>query len=69
MTVSDDTAAKLGRLAGLSISAFLITCLRAWMLSLCAAILFPTFMLGFWQWWLLAFTFRLMTGTDRTSND
>jgi hypothetical protein len=39
------------------------------MLSLCAAILFPTFALGFWQWWLLAFTFRLMTGTDRTSND
>jgi hypothetical protein len=69
MTVSDDTATKLGRLVGLSISAFLITCLRAWMLSLCAAILFPTFVLGFWQWWLLAFTFRLMTGTDRTSND
>lgn len=69
MTASNDTAAKLGRLVGLGISAFLITCLRAWMLSLCAAILFPTFVLGFWQWCLFAFTFRLMTGTDRTSND
>ena len=69
MTSSNNTAEKLGQLASLCISAFLITCLRAWMLSLCAAILFPTFVLGFWQWWLLAFTFRLMTGTDRTSND
>lgn len=69
MTRSNDMAEKLGQFASMCISAFLITCLRAWMLSLCAAILFPTFVLGFWQWWLLAFTFRLMTGTDRTSND
>jgi hypothetical protein len=69
MTVSDDTATKLGRLVGLGISAFLITCLRAWMLSLCAAILFPTFALGFWQWWLLAYTFRLMIAPPFASND
>lgn len=69
MTVSDDTAAKLGRLVGLGISAFLLTSLRAWMLSLCAAILFPTFALGFWQWWLLVFTFRLMTAPERASDD
>lgn len=69
MTSSNDTTKELARLTALCISALLTSCLRAWMLSLCAAILFPTFVLGFWQWWLLAVTFRLMTGTDRTSND
>lgn len=69
MSVSNSTADKLSRLVVLCIAAFLYTCLRAWMLSLCAAILFPTFALGFWQWWLLAFTFRLMTAPERTSDD
>lgn len=69
MTVSDDTATKLGKLTGLALSAFLITCLRAWLLSMCAAIFFPTFVLSFWQWWLLAFTFRLMIAPSPASND
>jgi hypothetical protein len=69
MTNSDDTAEKLGKLTGLALSVFLINCLRAWLLSLCAAIFFPSFALGFWQWWLLAYTFRLMTTPAPVSND
>lgn len=46
--------------AGLLIGAFLLTCLRAQLLSLCAAIFFPDFVLTFWQWALLAFTLRTM---------
>lgn len=69
MTPSEDFATKLGRLVGLGLFAFLITCLRGWMLGLCASILFPTFTLGFWQWCLLAFTFRLMTAPEFASND
>lgn len=69
MTIPDDTATKLGKLVGLALSVFLTVCLRAWLLSMCAAIFFPTFALGFWQWWLLAFTFRLMIAPSSASND
>ena len=63
------TTEAFGKFAALMVSGFLVTCLRAWLLSICAAIFFPTFILGFWQWWLLAFTFRLMTAPERASDD
>ncbi len=60
---------KIGALAGLLTSVVLISCLRGWLLSLCAALFFPTFVLGFWQWVLLAFTIRLALLPSTPSND
>jgi hypothetical protein len=30
---------------------------------------FPSFTLGFWQWWLVAYAFRLMIAPSPTLND
>lgn len=38
---------------------FLITCFRAFLLSVCVSLILPTFSLTFWQWWLIAYTVRL----------
>lgn len=62
-------AEKLGKLVGLALGVFLVGCLRAWVLSICVAMFFPSFTLGFWQWWLLAYTFRLMIAPSSASND
>lgn len=72
MTAPDSslsTAEKLGKFVGLTLSVFLVGCLRAWVLSICAAMFFPSFTLGFWQWWLLAYAFRLMIAPVPASND
>jgi len=53
-------AEKWGELFGLLISVAIGSALNGWLLSLCAAFLFPSFFLTFPQWWLLAFTFRAM---------
>jgi len=68
MTKTDTPTEKLGALTGLAVSAFIMSCLRGWLLSLCAAFFFPTFALGFWQWVLVAFTFRLFV-SGPSSND
>ena len=61
MLKPEKTAAqKWGELFGLLISAAISSALNGWLLSLCAAFLFPSFFLTFPQWWLLAFTFRVM---------
>jgi hypothetical protein len=54
------TAKKRGELVGLFFAAALNSALNGWLLSLCAAFLFPSFFLTFPQWWLLAFTFRAL---------
>ena len=54
------TAEKWGELVGLFFAAALNSALNGWLLSLCAAFLFPSFFLTFPQWWLLAFTFRAL---------
>jgi hypothetical protein len=36
------------------------TAWRAYLLSLCSSLLFPLVVLSFWQWCLIAITFRLM---------
>ena len=56
------TAEKWGELFGLLLTAAIGSALNGWLLSLCAAFLFPSFFLTFPQWWLLAFTFRAMIG-------
>ena len=55
-------AEKWGELFGLFLLAAIVSALNGWLLSLCAAFLFPSFFLTFPQWWLLAFTFRAMIG-------
>ena len=62
-------AQRLGKFIGLALSVFLVGCLRAWVLSICAAMFFPGFTLGFWQWWLVAYTFRLMIAPSPASDD
>lgn len=64
-TIPEQIGAFVGLLAGV----FLISCLRGWLLSLCAALFFPTFVLGFWQWVLLAFTIRVAFLPSTSSND
>ena len=53
-----DTGEALGKIFGLIITAALLLCLRAWLLSLCVALVIPGFVLPFWQWALIAFTAR-----------
>ena len=58
------TAEKLGELVGLFFVAALNSALNGWLLSICAAFLFPSFFLTFPQWWLLAFTFRFLISSS-----
>jgi hypothetical protein len=37
-----------------------VTAWRAYLLSLCSSLLLPLVVLSFWQWCLIAITFRLM---------
>lgn len=60
MTKPETIAERLANLAGLAVGVFLMSCLRGWLLSLCAAIFFPTFTLSFWEWVLIAYTFRFL---------
>jgi hypothetical protein len=58
------TAEKLGEIFGLLVAAALGSALNGWLLSICAAFLFPSFFLTFPQWWLLAFTFRFLISSS-----
>jgi hypothetical protein len=40
-------------------------CLRAWLVSICAGLLIPGFVLGFWNWVLIVATFRFLIATDK----
>lgn len=57
-TKTQGTAEALGKIFGAIIAAALFLCLRAWLLSLCVALIIPGFVLPFWQWALIAFTAR-----------
>ena len=69
MTAPDKKRKDLSYFTGLIIGVFVLTALRAWLVSLCSAIFFPAFVLGFWQWFLLVFTFRLMIPLGPSSDD
>jgi hypothetical protein len=65
MLKPEKTAAeKWGEILGLLVSAALGSALNGWLLSICAAFLFPSFFLTFPQWWLLAFTFRFLISSS-----
>jgi hypothetical protein len=50
-----------GKAVGQIVVIFAVTAWRAYLLSLCSALLFPLVALSFWQWCLIAITFRFMT--------
>jgi hypothetical protein len=63
---TDDLLKDFSKLAGEILAIFTVMCLRAWLLSICAGLLFPSVVLGFWQWFLIAITFRILIATDKT---
>jgi hypothetical protein len=68
MLKPEKTAAeKWGELGGLLVTAAIVSAVNGWLLSTCAAFFFPSFYLAFWQWWLVAITFRSFIGNG--SND
>jgi len=64
MTSKKTTAENLGEIFSLFVAAAVNSALNGWLLSICASFFFPTFLLTFPQWWLLAFTFRALIGQD-----
>jgi hypothetical protein len=56
-------AEKWGAICGLLVVAVIASALNGWLLSVCAAFLFPSFYLSFWQWWLVAITIRSLFGS------
>lgn len=63
---TDDLLKDFSKLTGELIAIFAVMCLRAWLLSICVGLLIPSFTLGFWQWFLIAATFRMLIATDKT---
>ena len=63
---TDDLLKDFSKLLGGILAIFIVMCLRAWLLSICAGLLFPSVVLGFWQWFLIAITFRILIATDKT---
>jgi hypothetical protein len=62
-------AEALGSLAGIALASFAIYCLRAYLLGICCSMFFPSLVLSFWQWLLIAFTFRALIGPLGIQND
>jgi hypothetical protein len=50
-----------GKAVGQIVVILAVTAWRAYLLSLCSSLLFPLVVLSFWQWCLIAITFRFMT--------
>ena len=63
---TDDLLKDFSKLAGEILAIFTVMCLRAWLLSTCVNLLAPSFTLGFWQWFLIVMTFRILIATDKT---
>jgi hypothetical protein len=62
---TDDLLKDLSHTAGILLVAFGILCLRAWLVSICAGLLFPGFSLGFWNWVLIVATFRFLIAINK----
>ena len=61
MTTETDAIAKtLGKFVSTVLAIFAIHCLRAYLLSVCCAMFFPLITLGFWQWFLVVLTVRIL---------
>jgi hypothetical protein len=63
---TDDLLKDFSKFAGALLVIFGLMCLRAWLISICVGLLIPSFALGFWQWFLIAATFRMLIASDKT---
>ena len=62
---TDDLLKDLSRTIAVLLVGFGTLCLQAWLVSICASLFVPGFMLGFWQWLLVVGTFRLLIYTNK----
>ena len=65
---TDDLLKDLSKAGAQLLAGFCLLCLRAWLLSICVGLFFPSFVLGFWQWALVTLTFRLIIYFDNGEN-
>ena len=65
-TTTDDSIRKISEFLGKLLAWFGVQCLRAWLLSLSVPLLFPGVVLGFWQWFLVALTVRLLVVSTKS---
>ncbi len=63
---TDDLLKDFSKIAGEVLAIFGVMCVRAWLLSICAGLLFPGLLLGFWQWFLVALTVRLLVVSTKS---
>ncbi len=57
---TEEAAEIAGKAVGQILVILAVIAWRAYLLSLCSSLLFPLVVLSFWQWCLIAITFRLM---------
>lgn len=63
---TDDLLKDFSKLTGALLVLFGLMCLRVWLVSVCAGLLVPSLTLGFWQWFLIVATFRMLIASDKT---
>lgn len=62
---TDDLLKDFSKTVAVMLVAFGMLCLQAWLVSICAGLLFSGFSLGFWNWVLIVATFRFLIATDK----
>ena len=62
---TDDLLQDISKTTAVLLVAFGMLCLRAWLVSICAGLLFPSVSLVFWNWVLIVATFRFLIATDK----
>jgi len=65
---TEDPIKTVSKICAQLLVGFCLLCLRAWLLSICVGLFFPSFVLGFWQWALVTLTFRLIIYFDNGKN-
>lgn len=63
---TDDLLKDFSKITGALLVLFGLMCLRVWLVSVCAGLLVPSLTLGFWQWFLIVATFRMLIASDKT---
>lgn len=63
---TDDLLKDLSKTIALLLVGFGTLCLQAWLVSICAGLLVPAFSLNFWNWVLIAATFRFLLATNKS---
>jgi hypothetical protein len=61
---TDDLIKDFSKIGGALIASFGLICFRAWLVGICAGLLFPGFALSFWEWVLIVATFRSLIAPD-----